>query len=478
MIDYILEPVCLNILLYYYFPHLSLIIRLITQDSIYSSFRYLLTRMTIPIKLCDISSLPKYSYYLIISLIYYMFYVLTWGCFNMDYLYIFFTTISSPIILNYILDKNPGLLENLEIVQKNIRHYLASLCLSCTINFICRKCLDKDPKLSAFYLSTKIKTQNHQYVWIFCKIFIIHTLIQYFEQFNYLSVKLIKILHDTGNLIDIPVSHRSMIKPVQIINPKETLAWIIIKQKWHYFYDPTVLNLIIKVYQNGKGDLLQKFIDDFKTKTLQFLSLWSLHQFIPIPILAFIFRMKNHYPHNIIIPFIDIILLILIPKEIILISFISEFGDYINNPLTRHIYNKILGLFPEFTKLLFYKQKYTFYLIFSIPVIHLIHKLDNYHLLLLPIISKYNFIYFWMLLFGLFSNYDLLHLTILALILYLMINIVSYKEILFNNFNINIIDSYFTTDNIGDVTDNMKINIEENIKKNIEEDIPIKIYQK
>tara|TARA_R100001163_G_C5064588_1_gene202251 strand:- start:1922 stop:3307 length:1386 start_codon:yes stop_codon:yes gene_type:complete len=446
-LHYFFEPVLVPLFLNSVFPNMSLISRLFTQDSIFNSSRYLLHRLSFPTELSSISPAAKYLLYLILSVVYYFIDVLTWFNYPKNYLYYLFTFITCPLLLDAFLQHQIWILEKLEETQKNILNYLTCVCLSNSLNHICVQCLNSNPRITARELDDVMAMQNLSYIWTFLKILLITTLIKYLESSKYVYGRILQILYDRGNLIEVPEYQRSMMVNSEIKNPKQTISKIISQRKWHYFYDPNVLNLIIKVYQNTQGSLLQDIIIRFRTSVLQFFTLWTLYRFIPIPFIALLFRLRDPYPKNLIIPAIDFALILAYPNKMVLIALFSEFCMYLDNGITRNLIYQAKIKAPELICLLFHQNKYNVYLALSVPVIWWLNRLNPYTMAVLPFISKYNFIYLYMLIFGFWSNYDIYHLICLVVMLYIKINLFDYRNVPGKNANLNVIKSYWA-DNI------------------------------
>lgn len=445
LVYYFFEPIVVPFFLYSVFPDLSLVARLFTQDSIISSSRYLMFRLSLPTRPGRISGAAKYLFFLVVAAGYYLLDLLTWFGYPKIYLYYLITFMVSPIILETFLHHQVWILEQLEYWQKKLINYTACVCLSKSLNYICLNNLGSNPKISSNELDEVMGMQNLHYIWTCLKILLITTLIKYLESSKYVYGRILKILYKRGSLIEVPSYHRSMILDSQINNPRETLSKIIARRKWHYFYDPKVLNLIIQIYQDQQGNLLQEILINLRARTLQFIALWTLWRFIPIPFLAFLFRIKDHtYPSIMVIPVIDLFLILLFPQRIALISFFSEFSYYlIDTGIIYQLWLKVTEYAPRVLNIFFRHNKYNYYLTLSIPVIYALSQLNKYTLVTLPLVTKYNFIYLWMLGFGLFSEYQAVHLMILAFILYLGINLFNYQQHLTPEVDVNVIKSYW-----------------------------------
>ena len=180
--DLILEPCLIMSLIRFYSP-LTIILpfQLFTQDSLSNSIRYLSQHLGIYYTFRDpnIGELPRYSFYLVISAIYYLLHILLW--FEIPYPYVFhiLAYISNPGIVEMILNQFPMLLDTLEIYRKRTINYLGCLVLSKIINFICVKNLNTDPHITGSELSEQLTVQNRIYFWSFVKIFLLNSLIKY-----------------------------------------------------------------------------------------------------------------------------------------------------------------------------------------------------------------------------------------------------------------------------------------------------------
>lgn len=446
LLYYFVEPIVTPIVISYVFSEMSLIVRLFTQDSINSSIRYLSSRLLIPIEEKEtktISTTAKYVIYIGLSGIYYMMDVLTWNNYPRQYVYYLITFMTSPVLMEIVLNNQIWILEKIEQMQKKVINYSACVCLSKSLNYICRNNLGSDPKISAYELQDVMGMQNLHYIWTFLKILLVTTLIKYVEGSKYIYGRILQMLYDRGSLIQVPQCHRSMILDSQINNPKDTLSKIIARRKWHYFYDPQVLNLIIQIYKDQKGSLLGEIIERLRMRILQFFGLWTLYRIIPIPFLAFMYRLKEPYPYNMLIPGIDVVLLMLFPSKIMYISFFSEFCEYLDNAVTHHMILRIKEYTPYIVRVLFNKNKYNMYLLMSIPTMYYMNKMNPYTIIVLPFVTKYNFIYIWMMTFGIFSQYDLYHMLILGIILFFMINVYNINYMPEKNKTLNVIKSYW-----------------------------------
>ena len=459
--DIVFEPCLIMSLIRFYSP-LTVILpfQLFTQDSLSNSIRYLSQHLGIYYTFRDpnIGELPRYSFYIMVGTIYYLLHILLW--FEIPYPYVFyaFSYISNPGIVELILNQCPRLLDTMEIYRKRVLNYLGCMVLSKIINFICVKNLNTDPQITGEELSEQLTVQNRVYFWSFVKIFFLNSLIKYLERNAYYYSRLIKKLYDWGTLIEVPKHHKSMILDSQTLHPRDTLASIIKRRKWYYFYDPTVLNLIIRIYNEKNGNFLEEFFYHFKVSLIQFVTMWTLSTFIPIPVLCILFRVPEFYQglkkgkyfsfNTMVMPITTTLLWFRWSNHVINLSFFSEFVRYIDNPATKHLlkvgYDDYL---PKMKYMVTHHKKYNFYFLASLPIVYVMGQHDWRYLTVLPLIAKYNFIYIWLIIFGLFSGFDSLHLLILNLMMYLMVNIYEYvkgeKEMKKQELKMDIIQSYW-----------------------------------
>jgi len=331
-----------------------------------------------------------------------------------------------------------------------------------SLNYICYHNLNHAcPKITATELNGTMVIQNTKYIWIFLKILAITTIIKYLKGSkgsSYIYGQIIKLLYESGQIVETPEIHQSRLKINQTRNPKETISKIIATRKWHYLFDPGALNLIIQIYrEQEEGSLLQECIQELQNKTLQLFTVWSLSRFIPIPFLAFLFRIKDPLSKSLPIPIIDYLLLLAFPSHIFKISLFSAYSYYLDHPLFYNLIGRFIGIIcPLFTKYLFHENKYNWYLLLSIPTTYLTAKVvmssnldygTSYLLFgVLVMTTKFNFIYLWMILLGFFSQYSIIHLGILAGVLYFVINIVNHRVGAPPTIKMDVVKSYWQGD--------------------------------
>jgi len=435
--DLLIEPLGIMTMITVYAPmRVILPVQLFSQDSISNSVRYVVRHLGIPIPERDtqrVGGLAKYTFFIVISLCYYLLHILTWMNIPSQLLYYMIAFISSPGLVELLLRQVPIVLDTLELWRKKLLNYLGCLVLSKIINFICYKNLGNDPKITGEELNETLSAQNKVYFWSFIKIFLLTSLIKYLEKNAYYYGRIIKILYNWGTLIEVPKHHRSMILDSQTLHPKDTLSSIIKRRKWYYFYDPTVLNLLIRVYNDKDGNFLEEFLARLNRSFIQFVTIWTLAYYVPIPIMALLFRLPYYAEMGWqlgIMPVIDSVIWWFYGQHVIYLSFFSEFANYLNNPAVRHIL-KVLwdDYLPRAMEILSHHRKYNFYLVASLPIVYFVGQHEWRFLCILPFIAKYNFIYVWLGVLGIFSDYDIYHLVCLNMILYMMVNLTDYENI-------------------------------------------------
>lgn len=471
--DYIVEPLGLNYAVSYCFPNMSMFMRLFTYDSVCSSTRYILNYLNLykspspsePNQIQEDQTI-KYLYLTINALVYYSIYILSWNSVNMSYLYELISIISSPIIMHYL--QFPELTKKITNMKQEFTTLVVCKSLSKSLNHICIKNLNIDPKVNWVELKTVMNVENLKYAWIFLKILLITSLINYFKKVSYYSSVLLKVLYESGNIIEIPDYHKSIII-TEKSDPKTVLRKIVTNRKWKYLYDPLVLNMILELFQEQEGDLIKDFIDSQKRRILKFVSLWSLGEFIPVPLLSLIFTRDFITPNNpnsnpasnpnsdqnpntfdfqlflpLIFPASDLIMYVLYPNSTMYLALWSAYMPLIlETNLLSKVYTEILNYTPIIHSILTHKQKYNFYLCISAPVVYFVAQENLWYLFLLPFIARYNFIYIWLAIFGYLSNYDLIHLMTLSFILYIIINIYDYQATNWIEIKNKLVQSYY-----------------------------------
>ena len=181
--DYIIEPIGLTLVLNHVFPQMGLLARLFAQDSIASSNRYLLNHLSVPVRQSEVSRFNKFTIFLGLAGLNYLGDVLTWFQYPQLFVYYICLLASCPIILEEILKSNVWLAERLAQFQKKTLNYSACLCLSKSINYICKHNLNCDPKITTTELDEVLGIQNLHYIWTFLKIILITTIIKYLENY-------------------------------------------------------------------------------------------------------------------------------------------------------------------------------------------------------------------------------------------------------------------------------------------------------
>lgn len=448
---YLVEPVIVQIFLFYYLPEISLVVRLMTQDSLFFSFRYLLFRLSFPFEPSSASKLAKYLVFSILLFGYYFLSFITWSNYPNWVVYHLVCLLTCPVVLENFLRNQVWILEILEESQKKLVNSLSAVCLAKVINLVCKGSLGNDPKISAGEMSEIVTSQNIGFIWTFLKIFLVSSLIKYLEGSggNYYYGRILRTLYDRGSLISVPDYQQSMIIPADIQDPKkakEVLARIIMVRKWHYFYDPQVLNLMIVVYQNQQGNMLEEIMTKIQSRLFQGLVLWSLADLIPLPFLALLFRLREEYPKNIVIPALDGFAVVLFGQQWIwLIAMVSEFSYFLDLKMLEAFWLKFRKEWlPDLLMVLFHQNKYNWYLFFGyFAILGLKHFGHWSGLLVLPIVTKYNFIYIWLVSLGYFSGFHFLHLFFLTWLMYFIINIVDIPNMPTRNERIELVKSYW-----------------------------------
>lgn len=429
-IYFFIEFIFFNIFVFYYLNNLNIFNKIITLDGLYFSTRYLIN-VILDINLDFYPFFMKYIYYIVLVCFYCLIQIMLWIDITYNYwlwlfFHYFFIVIASPLIFNelYKNDIIRNWYKNYEyIVFNKILNY-TSINL---IKHIVKKNLKHDIDITEHELNDIVNNKNIDNVKTFIKICIITTIIGYFKTTNYIGSRFIKYLYKGGMIIDIPKNHISI--ELDNMEPKNLLLKILEERKWYYLYEPKVLNILISLYNDKNNSFFYFYIENLYISFMKFLTIWTLSNIIYIPILSFLFRIKDKYPKNLIMPLISYLLLIFEKllnagnNIILLIIFIDSFVWLLDNIIVHKMLyncnNIIIKIFNKYTKLdriiLIIKNNYR-YLINSIICMPIVSNVNYIEYFFIILISEYKIIYIYNIIFGYLSNYHWGHLFIINII--------------------------------------------------------------
>lgn len=438
----------------------------------------------------NLNIMDRYIYYFLLQVLSLSFNILFWGNYNL-FLYMFLILTTHPYILEYVASKPPfsTIIKFLnKKINKIIKHSTLSL-YSYSFNNICINILDKNPNISAHELNYFYKNKSYSHLTDFLKVLLISLLIQYLESIGSIYTRLIKILYNYGALIEIKSEYNEPDKYSDIKNPKEKILRIIDHRDWQLFFNPKILKIIIQLYkENKKEGIIEKIHKVVKHSEIiigKIFAFYSISVLLDNPIFSSMLSIGICYINNLDIkyylPRIISLILWLFGFNIFYITLVSEAFELLYNKLSNYIINKIKEKIYENRYLLIHENKYNFELIINSLIGYISYNfwLPNYHnncyilFLLVSLINKNPHLALYVYIFGWFSNYNIIQLSLNGLLLYLTININNHKTTPKQNISANLINSYLDKQKDDDIPFNKNENTEsvivQTFKKNINE---------
>lgn len=367
--------------------------------------------------------LARYIYYIILAISFYIIEILIWFKYDLIYLKILS---SSPYLINFVILKlRFNRLENIIVNKyKDSIINLLSKALSKTINFISKNSLNIDPKIKYFEIKPFVSRANYLAMFFnFLNTFLLVSYLYYLKKIGYIY---------SSRLIKKYLFKFKKFTPNNIHIKKIYISKILTSRQWEYLLKPQTLDIILKIYMNGKDDNKQilkffiKHINLFKIKLKNCLYSWTIASFLKISYLTnfiSILLIKTKYD------FKDIICLIC--------SYIFFFFIKFNNFLLSSIISEFLPiiLFSNITKEI-YKEIYK--KIYELLVN--IYNIYNFHILsiLLTISTSFIFFKFFIMSIIFFSLFLLFLFKTKYFLSFQSLFIIALSNIFFSYFSSNI----------------------------------------
>lgn len=422
--------ICYITLLYYYMPNVYIILLLFTNDNLLISYNYLcdIYRIKYKLHIYEKSYIDRYIYYLSLFVIKYLIHII---CYTRDdsmvkYMILLSTT---PIILCNMLD----IVEPFIIIVKDFLYKIYTLILYDMIKHVmrilCVTTIQYDPNLTneeIEYLMGKNHTDN---LLAFVRSFLVLSVIQTIANGNTYSLRFLKTIYN--NNVDVKYSD-----PYPTIRSQQKKMKQIIKQRrWEQFCNPYVVQLMTKMYNERQMDNsgLELFIKALETAFAKV--------FICVTMSKLFFYITNINGY-ILICFISYLMNSTKPIDIIIKLFAFIIGYYTDNYyLCAFVceYSKLLFTVPlqwlyKHTLIMMHKNKhlighyniYNYYILIHLMLCCV--PINKYTFLFSLIIAKHPRITLWFYL-GYLSNFQLLHLMSLMILLYIIFNIYYAKEV-------------------------------------------------
>ena len=425
----------------------SLFLNLITHDSVISSIDFMINTIAQKKYKCiyNESIFDRYLYYTALTGIYFLTNVVFWG-YATSLIYICLLLFAIPLCSNYILSTHIWRSCTKSIITTLYRlcYFLFYHILSYIINTICRTTLHQNPQISPKEIKHLVSIGNLSYLIEFVKIVLLTSLMIYIEYISPIYRYLGKLLYQY--ICQFKLAATSDPYPY-IKHPKEKLLSIINSRQWHLFANPNVLLLLLTLYQNNNKSVFKRELkitmNTLKWATFNFSTIYSLvsifnqyyqkYYLIPfaIPLISFILLFSRNYRPSFFSILVRLLTLVYIyfTPNILAATILSEFLDLLHNKLTLWIISKIYTwLIHNYYKIIAINT-YNYHLLVSMCCYalfaHLLPPATYFFIPLTALFSRYPYISLYFSIFGLFSNFNPLHLICLATVFYLSLNIIN-----------------------------------------------------
>jgi len=429
----------------------SLIIKIISIDGLFNTIHFLKTYLNKNMtdsqivkesySLYNNSSLDRYIYYFIIYIVSKIINNIFWIN-DISIYHLIYEILIIPNILNKIINSEQfKLIKNKkeEIIKKIISKQFAL-----GINYIAKTYLEKEVKVK--YKDILPLLNNYQegleYILEAFKNSMIMLLLDYLKSYSpkfYYKISKYIYNYKTGeNLI-----------PINTESSKQLLLDIIDNKQWIDIIKPNSCRSILFLYKinSNNTDFIKFTIDVLNYKLIKMCACWTIASFFSITIISpivsillLLYKNENIIKRrqellNRLSVFIISIIIALNSNNYPLISFISEFGHGIlYNKLSMSVYKMIKKKIIKQIEYIYYNNEISIIpLIGYIIYITIIKNITSYNItkylipnLVLIILNTINkkqmYLLISLIITGIFSNYDIIHLTIISIIYYFIIS--------------------------------------------------------
>ena len=414
--------------LFYYFTNQSLIIMLMVMDNLFLSYNTISKIYNYPlIKFYEASFIDRYIYYVIISLLNPIFYLMLYT----DITAILFISTIPPLfslILDYI---NPLLVLIKHDMNKIKKHMMYAL-IGYFLKLICLTTLKIDPCFNKKEIALLCKENYKEHVLLLIKNFIIVTVMKAISNEGTISLTIVKKLYNTKAIYQYK-------DPLPNIKENvEKLKTIILKRNFKLLFNPYILDVIIKLYEHEPIDQMipkvNTFFNDLELCTAKMLTVVTLSKlwgfYFLIGIISFTLSPVNR--KNLIIKLIGTLISYLSDNYYIG-CMICEYSDLLLSNVSDWLFIQCTKLYKNNIHVITHLNKYNDMIIINVSYLYLLSQylVDDYLkiLILCYVIAnaKYPLLSLYFITCGYLSHYAFHHLCLLGLFLYLFINLSHFK---------------------------------------------------
>ena len=412
-------------LLYHYMPNIYIILLLLMNDNLVVSYNYWcdIYRIKYKLSIYEQSYIDRYIYYISVLVIKLVLHILFYT--NEDFMLKYFILLTTtPTIFSHILASFDPILSTLKLASYKIYTYLLYDIIKYVMKVMCLTTIQYDPNLTHEEIDYIVGKNHTDNLLAFVRSFLVLSVIQTISNGNTYSLRFLKTVYN--NNVDIKYSD-----PYPTIRSQRKKMKQIIKQRrWEQFCNPYVVQLMTKMYHERQIDNMQLelFVKALETAFAKL--------FISITIAKvslYFFKEINCY---VVIGVMSCAINDIQPMDIVI-----RLGGFLVGYYTDNCY--LCAFVCEYSRLLFtvplqwlklrttevvYKNKhlvghynvYNYYLILHIMLCYM--PMNMYTFIFSLMVSKHPRITLWFYM-GNFSNFSLLHMFLLMLLLYIILNI-------------------------------------------------------
>jgi hypothetical protein len=379
----------------------------------------------------DNNIIDRYIIFLLLDLFYLLSFILFW---NIIDLYNYIIIIAYPPITNYILKIQ--IIDNIiSKIYLFINKYFKKALIK-IITYLINKFINNNFTYNVIILDYDIKElffkKDISQIMEYVKLFMINILIYYLDNINFSYIRLINFLHKYNMISEQPELPKKYINmEINII-----IKQIIENKEYDLLFNRKIIREVFNIYKNNKNNSLKESINNFFNLSFEylykFLCFLTVANYINTPYISIIISLliscnKNNLwdIKKYIVKFTSIIFYLKY-HNIFYTLLISEFLELLDNRLTRYLLKSFVNLLFQKRYIFFYN--YQNFIELTILTIFLHYNNLSYFNILLILFLKNKLILAYLVFFGIFSNYNLSHLSLLSLILFIGVNIYHHKE--------------------------------------------------
>jgi hypothetical protein len=338
------------------------------------------------------------------------------------------------------------------IVGRKLWRQLICLTFAAILNQMVVTIFDQHPHISRKEISAILKDSTYDHIDEFVKIFIVTHIFQHVQDKHQFTRPILRRLYNYGAVLETSLRARYEDPFSQITDPREKIRAIVMKRRFEQFYNPHILMILNKLYSERHGQLFDEFLNQQLNYGMEltalFCTLYTAASFFRQPLL--LLPISLLFAQD----WVDAGVKVLgTGVGFILSSYfggavLCSFGTLLLiNRLTIWLWQQLTKKIRKYTWLICHNQSYNREIIVSAVSLMVIAqsfpRLTGRLIIGLELtLIQHPWILGWFLVLGSLSDYATGHMIILALALYLGINLQDYRQVPSDIVTPNLIMSY------------------------------------